>query len=99
VLAPLAEKLVLFGGTDFNSVFADTWTWDGTAWAQVSDAGPSGRSAATAAPLNGSVVLFGGTSGETGAQLSDTWTWDGTSWTQINVSGPSGRASAMMGAL
>lgn len=31
---------------------------------------------------HGTDVLFGGTSGYTGADLNDTWTWDGTSWTQ-----------------
>jgi hypothetical protein len=83
--------LVLFGGSGVGdgggpSMLGDTWTWDGTAWAQRNVAGPPARFGALMAPLNGELVLFGGTGG--GGALADTWTWDGTSWTQRNVSGP-----------
>jgi len=42
-------------------------------------------------------VLFGGTSGQTGAALNDTWTWDGTAWTQQSpTTSPPVRYSATM---
>jgi hypothetical protein len=47
------------------------------------------------APLNGTLVLFGG---ETfgGANLADTWTWDGHQWTALDVVGPPPRWQAVM---
>ena len=79
-MSPSASTLPTSDGLE---CLGDTWTFDGASWAQVSATGPSPRWAATAATVNGKVVLFGGqrvTSGET--PLGDTWTWDGTTWTQ-----------------
>jgi N-acetylneuraminic acid mutarotase len=95
VMQPLGGKLVLFGGLaqgdgGHNYPLSDTWTWDGTAWAQVSVAGPSARSVSVMTPLDGKLLLFGGEDVD-GNPLSDTWTWDGTAWAQISVTGPPGR--------
>ena len=36
------EHVVLFGGQeDSGAAVADTWSWDGTDWIQLSDMGPS----------------------------------------------------------
>jgi len=48
VMAPAGSKLVLFGGEGEDSTqniepLTDTWTWDGSVWAQASGAGPSQR--------------------------------------------------------
>jgi hypothetical protein len=81
MLATLNDRVVLFGGLSGPGAapgdppgatsLDDTWTWDGTSWAQQNVPGPPGQYSAGMATLNGTVVMFGG----------DTWTWDGTSWT------------------
>jgi hypothetical protein len=110
--AALNGRLVMFGGhgVDGSGAVADlgdTWTWDGKvgdAWVKPSNgaggSSPPPRSGASAATLNGNVVLFGGCSDQTaagcasGAVLGDTWLWNGSSWTQLSVSGPSPRFHA-----
>ena len=72
--------VVLFGG--FNSrispyYLGDTWTWNGTTWAQQHPAtSPSARANPAMAydAATGTVVLFGGVS-PSGSYLGDTWTW------------------------
>jgi len=45
------------------------------------------------ATLGATVVLFGGTVGET--SFNDTWTWDGVTWTQaMTLPAPEARGSA-----
>jgi N-acetylneuraminic acid mutarotase len=104
-MSPLNGKLVLFGGSQGGEGpnpppdFADTWTWDGTVWSLLNVAGPSGRDAATMAPLGGKLVLFGGESTD-GGSFADTWTWDGTAWAQLTPpTSPPGRSSAVMATL
>jgi hypothetical protein len=85
---------VLFGGTTGAAVLNDTWEWDGTAWTQIADTGPSARQGLAFAFSNklGRVVLFGGMDQNSKA-FADTWTWDGTEWTQEQDAGPSARAN------
>jgi hypothetical protein len=41
------ERVVLFGGQVAGGAnTADTWSWDGADWTQVSDMGPSARAGA-----------------------------------------------------
>jgi hypothetical protein len=96
---PDTSQLVLFGGVNgFENVLDDTWTWDGTAWTQLSPAAsPSGRFSAAMAydPSTSQLVLFGG--GNIVPYLSDTWAWDGTTWTQVTTgAGPAARYGASM---
>ena len=90
---PAIGKLVLFGGL---GLFNDTWTWDGTSWAQLADSGDPGcTNACTDSPPpsvapsmaydepSSQLILFGGEDYNSNA----TWNFDGTSWTQLN-SGP-----------
>jgi len=47
-MAPVGGELLLFGGYDQEGTnpsgsFADTWTWNGSAWTQVAVTGPSAR--------------------------------------------------------
>ena len=71
------SSVVMFGGSaaPFGTVFyQDTWSWDGTWWAQLFPATvPSNRYAATMAldAISQSVLLFGGFS--SGCQRDDTW--------------------------
>lgn len=84
------DRTVLFGGTnEFGGVFhGDTWEWDGSAWTNVTPAGPSPSPRAWHAMTfdeeRGRTVLFGGFNG---GQLGDTWEWDGAQWTQVFPAG------------
>jgi hypothetical protein len=95
------SRVVLFGGDDTaddaETVTADTWTWDGTAWTQQFAEGPPAREAAVMATLDGKIVLFGGATPY--LEVADTWTWDGTAWNQLPVTSPSARDTAMMAPL
>jgi N-acetylneuraminic acid mutarotase len=100
--AALHGAFLLFGGFGFDdgddtaTYVGDTWTWKGTRWIEQNVTGPGARYSASAAPLDCTVVLFGGFFEE---WLDDTWTWDGASWTQQHVRGPSARAGAAMATL
>jgi hypothetical protein len=68
-------NLVLFGGNGNSGNLSDTWTWNGTAWAQQRPAAsPPARLGASMAyiPATGNLVLFGGN--DASRNLSDTWT-------------------------
>ena len=64
----ITPALVLFGGTntgspdsDLDTPMADTWTFDGTVWAEVSVAGPIARYGHAMASLGtGRVMLTAG---------------------------------------
>jgi hypothetical protein len=81
---PMHGQVVLFGGINDDGTFADTWTWDGSAWTKRNPGhSPWKRDAFGMVwdAATGTVVLFGGahlTSGD----RNDTWTWDGTDWTK-----------------
>ena len=88
------DRVVVFGGRPPGSsepLPAQTWEWDGTAWAQIAASGPSARSrfAMVYDERRGVTVLFGGTTNAT-AGLGDTWEYDGA-WRQINLPGPAAR--------
>jgi hypothetical protein len=78
------------GGTvrcdDFGKVFCstDTWSWDGTKWAELRPATSPDMGLSTMAFDNatGKVILYGFNYGRFGM-----WVWDGTTWSA--VSGPS----------
>jgi hypothetical protein len=63
---PVRQRVTLFSGGQIggqgNQAISDTWEWDGAAWIQVADTGPTGRlSAKLAYDQEASVlVLFGG---------------------------------------
>lgn len=82
------RNVVLFGGVPMvGSVFADTWTWDGSTWHQANPAvSPPARTAAMMAydERNRRTYLFGGTTVTgTPQYLSDTWEWDGVTWRKV----------------
>lgn len=73
-------RLVLFGGSDFNGLMGDTWTFDGIAWQQVVvPTSPQPRSGGHMVydPMRGVIVMAGGTG------LGDTWEWNGAQWSQV----------------
>jgi hypothetical protein len=78
-------KVVLFGGApESGDVFDDTWTWDGSTWAEETPAtSPPGRlySALSYDVARGELILFGGA--DSSDLLGDTWRWDGSTWTEV----------------
>jgi hypothetical protein len=94
-------RAVMFGGAQARrpdaptelTVYGSTWEWDGEAWRQVADSGPSPRidHAMAYDPYRDRTVLFGGFGPCASASFdccADTWEWNGTSWRSIAVDGP-----------
>jgi hypothetical protein len=87
-------RTVLFAGTSATGAMADTWEWDGSAWAQKSDFGATASAYAALAFKGDSVALFGGalsTRGNISTIYPNTWTWDGKRWTLRQFMGPGPR--------
>lgn len=80
-----AGGLLLFGGTVGlpGATSSETWRYmPSGGWALLPGAGPSARSMAILVnfPIRNEVLLFGGSTNETGnagSLLGDTWTWSG----------------------
>ncbi len=93
---PLQQQTVLFGGTDAlaQTVYGDTWLWDGNTWSAATPASsPSARAMSAIAydATRQQEVLFGGRDA-TNTLVGDTWVWDGGNWAQKNpASAPSAR--------
>ncbi len=86
---PASGKMLLFGGKDGGGNLNDTWTFDGTAWTQLTPAGalPGVRQYHHLVTRldYGDVILCGGYNTTVSTNYLDTWRWDGatTSWVQI----------------
>lgn len=82
---PKRGLTVLFGGKNAGGRLADTWVFDGTAWAQKTTATtpPARKDAALLFdPVRQQLVLIGGS--RTGGVISDdAWTFDGTDWKEL----------------
>ena len=86
------SETVLYGGFKDNNatdMYADTWVWNGTNWAQKSPgAAPPARvgSGTVYSDLLQGVVLFGGSeqTGGAPAARNDTWLWNGTTWSLLS---------------
>jgi hypothetical protein len=90
------ERIVHFGGANIGGIFErDTWEWDGNAWEQVANMGPTPRRSHAMTGTSGATLLFGGLGlivENTPTELfGDTWTWDGQYWRQRQDMGPSPR--------
>ena len=88
---------VLFGGAhppSGNTVFGDTWEWDGTTWTLRATTGPSPRVSGRLVydSQRGRTILFGGRVYPGVTPFDDMWEWDGTSWTQIIEFAPPARS-------
>ena len=84
------HKTLLFGGTTNGMNSAqyknETWTYDGTDWAQISTAhAPDARAAGCLAfdTVAHRALLFGGARVFT--PYNDTWAFDGTDWTLVTT--------------
>ncbi|MBX7114199.1 MAG: hypothetical protein K1X64_07670 [Myxococcaceae bacterium] len=67
-----------------QTLYDDTWRWNGAGWVQLSG-GPGKRRGAlmVADTARKRVILFGG-DGPNGS-LNDTWEWDGTAWSEVHT--------------
>jgi hypothetical protein len=99
---PAMSAVVLFGGQSFTAptgpgFLNDTWTWNGSAWAQqhpVTSPSPRNSSGMAYDPALGKLVLFGGLGN---VIVGDTWLWDGTNWTRVSTAhSPSPREDPAM---
>jgi hypothetical protein len=93
-------NFVHFGGSagpSGNTVYGDTYEWDGSIWNAVFAPGPAARHGhmMTYDPIRQEAVLFGGLIPGQGNQ-NDTWVYDASGWTQKFVSGPPAVRSAAM---
>ncbi|MEZ4364802.1 MAG: hypothetical protein R2939_00780 [Kofleriaceae bacterium] len=85
--------VVLFGGNapSEGGNSNATWTWDGTAWHDVTPAAgsPSPRTdfAMTYDGARRRVLIFGGTTA--GGVVAETWAWDGLTWREVTPAGVS----------
>jgi hypothetical protein len=89
---PATKQVVLFGGLSSlgsGRMLNDTWTWDGTDWAQQHPAtSPPARDSAALAydEATNQLLLFGGGSSQlligdlVPPPLNDTWVWTGSNW-------------------
>jgi hypothetical protein len=81
------QTLVLFGGGSASPDLGDTWTWNGSIWAQQHPlVSPSGRAAAglTYDENTSTDVLFAGLEGASDAgDSNETWTWNGSTWANV----------------
>lgn len=81
---PVRDRTVLFAGiASLVGQFADTWEWDGSAWALRATTPALQRNAHTMVydSVRQRVVFFAGQNG--GTILNDSWEWTGTAWVQL----------------
>jgi hypothetical protein len=100
---PRIGKLIAFGGLSESAPapLGDTWSFDGSAWQQISTGGPPAREGAVMAyfPPRKEVVLFGGSADtSTPGYFSDTWTWNPSAGWQrlLSPTSPSARFGSAM---
>jgi len=100
------KKVVLFGGYDdaTGNYKQDTWTWDGTNWAEVKNNRPPNRGVTSMwyDPNIRKVVIYGGVGRNNADQkvtrYDDMWSFDGNGWTQLSVqTTPGPRLGAQIG--
>jgi hypothetical protein len=77
--------MILFGGhagPGDSRYLGDTWSWDGTNWAELKPAvSPSARQNPGMVSVPDGALLYGGT--QPGPYNTETWFWDGKVWRQI----------------
>ncbi len=97
VFDPVRGEMIGFGSSlSFHAPVAETWTWNGSRWQQLTVAtAPSARFSAAMATdrTRNRIVLFGGMN--TSGLLGDTWEWDGTQWSLGASGGPSPRLAKL----
>lgn len=92
-----AQALLLYGGATMNENAGDMYSWNGTAWTQLTPPTSPGSvydGAMVADPATSSVVLFGGRGADSQYVLG-TWLWSAGNWSQATPTvSPPPRANA-----
>lgn len=83
--------LLLFGGRQYSTstIDNDTWSFVHGLWSQLSPTtspAPRWRAAYAYDPVDGYVLMFGGSQTAAGTNTNDTWTFAGGNWTNITLS-------------
>jgi cysteine-rich repeat protein len=90
---------VMFGGFVGSSTVAETWTYDGSTWKQMTPTTSPAAGAYKAMaydPERKRIVMFGGTTLDPSA-ASETWEWDGADWSLIpTTNAPATRQGATL---
>lgn len=79
--------LVVHGGRVWNQRLTDTWSWSGTRWSHLSDAGPGAYRTTYDTGRRRAVMLVN----------AQTWEWDGSGWADRAVAGPPSRSVPAIG--
>jgi N-acetylneuraminic acid mutarotase len=89
---PTTDRTILFGGSNRNGKFDDTWAFDlaSKSWTKVATtSGPSARDYAQMVydPAGGNIILFGGS--DASEDRNDLWAFDvkANTWTELKPSG------------
>jgi cysteine-rich repeat protein len=80
------DEHILFGGEDATGVLADTWRWNGDAWARLAPASaptPRRDHRMVYDASSKELLLVGGFDGS-GTALDDVWSWTGESWVALD---------------
>jgi hypothetical protein len=91
VYDPVRSRVVLFGGNRPNNVtnYADTWEYDGNAWAKVADTVPGSRAyPCLAFDTDRNVVMMVGGQNNLNQAYREAWAWDGGTWIRESTTGP-----------
>jgi len=78
------KVVVLFGGSDKDTAYDETWEWNGSAWKNIGpDTAPDPREGAASVydVKRLQTVMFGGLNQRRHLHQRDL-TWNGTAWTQ-----------------
>jgi Kelch motif len=105
---PLIGRIVMFGGwnpvSGEQSMYDDTWTWDGTNWTKLlPSTSPPARAEAVMAydVVSNTLVVFGG-EGDVTPYSNQTWTFDGHAWElahfRLGATQPAARDATVMAA-
>mgnify|MGYP002623849382 CR=1 FL=1 len=97
----VTQTIILFGGyadyLPFPGALAETWSWDGTNWSQLSPSTsppPAEDHCMATSPDGTGVVHYGGSPGRGSPSfpLTKTWKWNGSTWTDVTPAlSPPGR--------
>lgn len=85
------DGLLLFGGTDGSTTFAEAWRWTGADWLRINSStqAPRGRYGASLASEGNRLFLFGGAVGTfPGTFANDLWEYRAGTWASWSPASP-----------
>jgi len=85
---PITQTVLMYGYTRSTSetgasIRAETWSWDGSRWTEISTSGPT--TIGTMLFDGARVLLIAASAGLVGGRyVTQTWAWDGSRWTLLH---------------